>query len=103
LLADRYDHIIVDSPPLISVSDPLILSTLVDGVILVVQAGKSTRNVVRRARIELAQVGAKIYGVVLNNVNLRRDGYDDYYNYRYYSSSYYHTDENRERAKSSGD
>ncbi|MGA9768299.1 MAG: polysaccharide biosynthesis tyrosine autokinase [Blastocatellia bacterium] len=84
-LTDRYDHIIIDSPPLINVTDPVILSTMVDGVILVVHGGKSTRDIVRRARQELSTVGAKIFGVVLNNVDLRREGYDSYYYYRYYS------------------
>ena len=84
-LADRYDHIIIDSPPLINVTDPVILSTMVDGVILVVHGGKSTRDIVRRARQELSAVGAKIFGVVLNNVDLRREGYDNYYYARYYS------------------
>jgi len=85
LLSERYDHILIDSPPLINVTDPVILSTMVDGVILVVHGGKSTRDVVRRARQELSSVGAKIFGVVLNNVDLKREGYDNYYYYRYYS------------------
>lgn len=85
-LGARYDHIIIDSPPLINVTDPVILSTMVDGVILVVHGGKSTRDIVRRARQELASVGAKIFGVVLNNVDLRREGYDNYYYNRYYSN-----------------
>ena len=85
-LSLRYDHIIIDSPPLINVTDPVILSTMVDGVILVVHGGKSTRDIVRRARQELATVGAKIFGVVLNNVDLRREGYDNYYYNRYYSN-----------------
>jgi capsular exopolysaccharide synthesis family protein len=85
MLAERYDHVLIDSPPLINVTDPVILSTLVDGVILVVHGGKSTRDVVRRARHELSSVGAKIFGVVLNNVDLRSEGYDNYYYYRYYS------------------
>jgi capsular exopolysaccharide synthesis family protein len=84
-LAQRYDHILIDSPPLINVTDPVILSTMVDGVILVVHGGKSTRDIVRRARQELTNVGAKIFGVVLNNVDLRREGYDYYYYNRYYS------------------
>jgi capsular exopolysaccharide synthesis family protein len=84
-LSERYDHIIIDSPPLINVTDPVILSTMVDGVILVVHGGKSTRDLVRRARQELSTVGAKIFGVVLNNVDLRREGYDNYYYHRYYS------------------
>lgn len=87
-LMERYDHILIDSPPLINVTDPVILSTMVDGVMLVVHGGKSTRDVVRRARQELTSVGAKIFGVVLNNIDLRREGYDDYYYYRYYSEYY---------------
>ncbi len=85
LLAERYDHILVDSPPLIHVTDPVILSSLVDGVILVVHGGKSSRAVAQRARQELVSVGAKIFGVVLNNVDMRRDRYDEYYYQRYYS------------------
>ncbi|MGH9841366.1 MAG: GumC family protein [Blastocatellia bacterium] len=86
LLGERYDHIIIDSPPLISVTDPVILSTMVDGSILVVHSGRSTRDLVRRARQELNSVGAKVFGVVLNNVDIKKEGYDDYYYYRYYSS-----------------
>ena len=83
ILGQQFDHILIDSPPLISVTDPVILSTMVDGSILVVQAGKSTRELVRRARRELAGVGAKIFGVVLNNVDLKREGYNDYDYYRH--------------------
>jgi capsular exopolysaccharide synthesis family protein len=97
MLAERYDHILIDSPPLMAVTDPVILSTLVDGVIIVVQAGKSTRDVVRRARQELTTVGAKIFGVVLNNVDLRKGGYDNYYYSRYYESY------GNERNEASGD
>lgn len=86
MLGQRFDHILIDSPPLISVTDPVILSTMVDGSILVVQAGKSTRELVRRARRELAGVGARVFGVVLNNVNVKREGYDDYDYYRYTSN-----------------
>ena len=77
---------LIDSPPLINVTDPVILSTMVDGVILVVHGGKSTRGIAQRARQDLSSVGAKIFGVVLNNVDMRREGYKDYYYYdRYYS------------------
>jgi capsular exopolysaccharide synthesis family protein len=84
-LSQRFDHILIDSPPMVSVTDPIILSTMVDGLILVVQAGRSTRELARRARRELARVGARVFGVVLNNVNVRREGYDDYDYYRYTS------------------
>ncbi|MGA9774282.1 MAG: polysaccharide biosynthesis tyrosine autokinase [Blastocatellia bacterium] len=94
LLSERYDHILIDSPPLMNVTDPVILSRMVDGVILVVHGGKSTRYVVCRARQELASVGAKIFGVVLNNVDLRHDGYNDYY----YAHSPYGYEQERKEA-----
>jgi polysaccharide biosynthesis transport protein len=84
-LSERFDHIIIDSPPITNVTDPVILSTLVDGVILVVQGGKTTRQDVQRSCHELLSVGAKNFGVVLNNVDLRREGYSDTY-FRYYSA-----------------
>ena len=87
IAAMEYDHILIDSPPLVSVTDPVILATLVQGVVLVVQGGRSKRAIIRRARQELANVGAKIFGVVLNNVDLEREGYDDYYYSRYHSDS----------------
>jgi succinoglycan biosynthesis transport protein ExoP len=88
LMAERYDHVLIDSPPLMNVTDPIILSSLVDGVILVIHGGKTSRAVTARARQELMNVGAKVFGVVLNNVDLRHDGYNDYYYYRYYANSY---------------
>lgn len=84
-MTERYDHVLIDSPPLMSVSDSVILSSMVDGVILVVHGGKSPRTIVQRARQELLNVGAKIFGVVLNNVDLRSNGYAGYYYSRYYS------------------
>jgi capsular exopolysaccharide synthesis family protein len=99
-LRDRYDHIIIDSPPLLKVTDPVILSTLVDGVILVVHGGKSTRDVVRRTRHELAIAGAKVFGVVLNNVDVHQGDGDGYYG-SYYGD--YGQESDREGAGAGGD
>ena len=79
ILSERFDHVLIDSPPLLKVTEPVILSRLVDGVMLVVHGGKSTREVVRRTRQELAAADAKMFGVVLNNVDASGDGYDHYY------------------------
>lgn len=81
-LSEEYDHVLIDSPPVINVTDPVILSTMVDGTIMVVHGGKTTRDAVQRARQDLSSVRAKIYGAVLNNVDFKKDGYDYYY-YRY--------------------
>ncbi len=89
-VSDRFTHIIVDSPPAISFTDASILSTMTDGVMLVVHGGKSSRAIVRRAKQQLLDVGAHIYGIVLNNVKL--EGSNSYYYYGYYSS-YYGNDE----------
>lgn len=88
-LSARFTHVIIDSPPAISFTDAAILSTLVDGVMLVVHGGKSSRSVVRRAKQILIDVGANIYGIVLNNVKLESAGYyyDGYY------AGYYASDE----------
>ena len=83
-LAERFDYVVIDSPPMISVSDPIILSTLVDGIILVVKSGQSEGEMVRRACQDLSAVGAKVLGVTLNNLNIRKDGYDYYRYYRHY-------------------
>jgi len=90
LLGQRFSHIIVDSPPAISFTDASILSTMVDGVVLVVHGGRSSRAVVRRAKQQLLDVGAHIFGVVLNNVKLETQ---DYYYAGYYSSYYSDADE----------
>jgi polysaccharide biosynthesis transport protein len=89
-LSQKFTHVIVDSPPAISFTDASILSTFVDGVILVVHGGRSSRAVVRRAKQQLLDVGAHIFGIVLNNVRIEKT-HDYYYGgyYGYYKSSYY--------------
>jgi succinoglycan biosynthesis transport protein ExoP len=82
VLAENFTHIIIDSPPAISFTDASILSTMVDGVMLVVHGGRSSRSVVRRAKQQLQDVGAHLFGIVLNNVKLES-------NYYYYYSNYY--------------
>jgi capsular exopolysaccharide synthesis family protein len=92
-LRSKYDHIILDSPPVVNVTDPIILSTIVEGTIFVIHGGKTRRDIVKRARQELQNVKSKIFGVILNNVDLHKDGYD-YYSYYRYSS--YERPENSE-------
>jgi succinoglycan biosynthesis transport protein ExoP len=94
-LSEKFTHIIVDSPPAISFTDASILSTFVDGVILVIHGGRSSRAVVRRAKQQLTDVGAHIFGVVLNNVKI--ESHDSYYaGYAgYYQSEYYDGDGGR--------
>ncbi len=95
-LGERFAHIIIDSPPAISFTDASILSTLVDGVVLVVHGGRSSRAVVRRAKQQLMDVGGHIFGIVLNNVKL--DAQDYSYYVGYYSSYYEDDDDDAEAA-----
>ena len=92
-LAEKFTHIIVDSPPAISFTDASILSTLVDGVILVVHGGRSSRAVVRRAKQQLLDVGANLFGIVLNNVKVESNNYYYAGYYSDYYSSYYGDDD----------
>ena len=85
-LQDRFDHIIIDSPPVIHVTDALIISPHVDGVVIVVKSNHTPREAVQRAKQALADVNAKIFGVVLNCIDLNTESY--YYNYKY---AYYHS------------
>ncbi len=88
-LQQKFTHVVVDSPPIASFTDGVLIASMVDGVILVVNSGKSSKQIVRRSRQLLMDIGAKVFGVVLNNVNLRSQ--DNYYYYQ----SYYHRDNYR--------
>ena len=80
-LRTDFEHIILDSPPVLPTTDPTILSAAVDGVIMVVECEMTTRAALARACKILEHAGGKIIGTVLNKVDARRDGY---YGYRYY-------------------
>ena len=94
-LREQYDHVIVDTPPTLSVTDAVVLSTRVDAVVLVIRSAQTTKPALRRARDILAQVNARVAGVLLNAVDL--DSADYYYYYEYqgkYGQRYY--DERKE-------
>jgi capsular exopolysaccharide synthesis family protein len=81
-LAASAEFVIVDSPPLQAVTDAAILSSLVDGTVLVVDAGRTRSGAVRNGRETLAKVGARVLGVTLNRMSESMSG--DYYYYDYY-------------------
>jgi succinoglycan biosynthesis transport protein ExoP len=92
-LGDGFDHIVLDSPPVLGFADSIILSTNVEGVILVTLGGKTPRETLQRAKEVLYQVNAKILGVVINRVNIQRSEYGYYY-YRY---QYYYGKEGKKK------
>ena len=86
-LEPLYSFIIIDAPPILGLSDTLILSTMTDGVIIVVRAGDTPKDSVIQARKLLRGVNGKILGVVLNGVresDLKYGSYYYYYSYYYY-------------------
>lgn len=83
----KFDMILLDSPPISSLADASVLGSIVDGVLFVVKANMASRDLVEKAKDQLQTVGANIIGVVLNDVDIKRDGYYKYYyyyNYEYY-------------------
>ena len=80
---NTYNIILMDSPPVVSVTDASIISTYADATILVVKSGKTEIETVKRAQEILEKVNANIIGVVLNNINKKEIGYS-YYPYYFY-------------------
>jgi non-specific protein-tyrosine kinase len=83
-LARAADVVLFDSPPSLAVADPTILATLVDGTVMVCDAGRTRRGDLERAASELRRVGAKLLGAVLNQLPARRGGYYTYYGHYSY-------------------
>jgi succinoglycan biosynthesis transport protein ExoP len=88
-LSDRFDRVIIDSPPVVAVTDSVIISTLVDGVVFVVRAFKTNKHLSAQGLRSLRDVDAPVVGAVLNAVNLNRHEYTYYYHYYYYKREGY--------------
>ncbi len=85
-LRGRYEYVIFDSPPALSVTDPLIVASVADGLVLVIRQGYCTRAMLSRAGEIFRDVGVKVYGFVLNGVDASLPeyyGYLGYYSYDY--------------------
>ncbi|MGH9775327.1 MAG: GumC family protein [Candidatus Acidiferrales bacterium] len=95
----RYSMVLIDSPPLLNVTDGRVISVVVEGVVLVVRGNVTQRALAQRARAHALDVGANIIGAVLNNVDARHDDY-----HYYYYSDYYHSpsEEEQTNAKNEG-
>ena len=93
--ADYYDYVIIDTPPINTVADAQIISTFVDGVVLVARSGNTTTDELNAATAAVHRAGGNLCGVVLNGLNMKsvkyasKYKYGDKYGYRYsYSESY---------------
>ncbi|MHB8174031.1 MAG: tyrosine-protein kinase domain-containing protein, partial [Nitrospirota bacterium] len=83
-LSRRYDRIIIDCPPLAGLADAPLVSPMTDGMILIIRAGKTSRDLVIKSKKNLDAIKAHVLGVVLNDVHGRSDQYYYQYNYGYY-------------------
>ncbi|MFZ1009558.1 MAG: polysaccharide biosynthesis tyrosine autokinase [Candidatus Sulfotelmatobacter sp.] len=88
-LRGQFDHIVVDTPPTLSVTDAVVLSPRADAIVLVIRSGQTTKQALRRSRDILMQVNAKVSGVLLNAVDLSSPDYYYYYEYQGKYARYY--------------
>ena len=79
---EKYDYVLIDAPPVLPVTDTLVLSRLVDGLIMVIDSGEIKVEMAREVKNQLVHAGANILGVVLNKVRSEHHGYG--YGYYYY-------------------
>ena len=86
-LKQKYDVVMIDTPPLVGISDSSVIAKEADGAIIVVQYRKYPRDMVAKAKQMIEALGVKVVGAVLNNINVMRDDY--YYYYHSYYSDYY--------------
>src|SRR5204863_1645418 len=96
-LRDKFDIILVDTPPLLAVSDPSVVASQVDGVLITIRVSKNGRPAAERARDILATLDAKVLGVIVNGVgNRSEEGYGaSNYNYNYQYQYAYEPADNR--------
>jgi succinoglycan biosynthesis transport protein ExoP len=93
LAREKYDYVLLDSPPLMGVSDATVLASEVDMALLVIQYRKYPQSLALRSRQMVDKVGGRLLGVVLNNINVSNDA-----SYYYYSGGYYDSDNTTEVA-----
>ena len=99
-LRQRFDHVVIDSPPVLLVTDSTILSTLVDGVVLVAESGMTTPAALVRAHRTLVTAGGRVLGVVVNKMDIRKSGYYYGYHTKYYGAYYGSSEKEHASAKS---
>ena len=96
VLKEQYEYILLDSPPILGVTDAAILAGEVDGVLLVVQYRKYPKIISLRAKRMIENAGGRLMGAVLKNINIMRDDYYYYYHYttkKYYGSTKHEKDD----------
>lgn len=85
----KYDRVVLDSPPILAVSDPLVVASLADGSLYVTKFDRSKRHLSIKCIEQLQNGGVNIIGAIINEVDLRKARYSYYYNNYYYQNRYY--------------
>jgi Mrp family chromosome partitioning ATPase len=98
-VSQMYDRILIDSPPVLNVTDACILGAVCDGTVLVVHAEKTARKSAEQACDNLFSVGTNVLGVVVNDVSPAKNRYGYYGSYKYYSYRYGDSSTGRESAE----
>jgi capsular exopolysaccharide synthesis family protein len=95
-----YDVVIIDTPPVTVVADPMVLTPLADGVLLVVESNRTSKSLVTQAVSRLEQVSSRILGAVVNKLDVQKTGYG--YSYYYEDYGYYSEEEYEEQTRKLG-
>ena len=77
-----FDYILIDTPPILAVTDAMVMGSMIDGVILLVWGGKTAREALKRAKERLDLMNVKTVGVIINRLNIKEHSY--YYKHHYY-------------------
>jgi capsular exopolysaccharide synthesis family protein len=91
--AEAYDRVIIDTAPITAVTDPVLLSRLVDGAVILIQSGATSRRIIAAGIRQILDVQGRILGAVLNNVDTHHGGYY----YHYYKHYYYGEGDKKKR------
>ena len=91
--AEAYDRVIIDTAPITAVTDPVLLSRLVDGAVILIQSGATSRRIIAEGIRQILDVQGRILGAVLNNVDTHHGGYY----YHYYKHYYYGEGDKKKR------
>ncbi|MDG1480323.1 MAG: polysaccharide biosynthesis tyrosine autokinase [Myxococcota bacterium] len=95
-----YDVVIIDTPPVTVVADPMVLTPLADGVLVVVESNRTSKSMVTQAVSRLEQVSSRILGAVVNKLDVQKTGYG--YSYYYEDYGYYSEEEYEEQTRKLG-
>jgi Mrp family chromosome partitioning ATPase len=85
---NRFDMVIFDTPPAMTVTDSIVLSRFIDGVVFVIKSGQTPKELTRRALLQFKKSNSEVLGIILNLVDISKGSYYSYYYSHYYKYGY---------------